>query len=290
VLLSAARAVILPGPIFSLWGRLLNKPLILVSNDDGYASMGINALARALAHIGDVVVVAPLTDQSAISHAISLNRPLRLVEQPSILENNQEVQVYSVDGTPTDSVYMGVHYLLKKTLPDLVVSGINHGANLGYDVLYSGTVSAAMEGSMLGITSVAVSLVSLHSYNFDKAAEFTQAFCEGILKKSWPKRTLFNVNIPKRVQDLNYAITRLGHHEYTTDVNERKDPRGNSYYWIGGTWSGYEDLPGTDCRAIAQGIISVTPLTVNLTCDPLLGELMDVDAKVKPIPFYKETN
>ena len=268
----------------------MTKPLILISNDDGYFSMGINALLRALAHIGDVVVVAPLTDQSAISHAISLNRPLRLVKKPSIVENNQEIEVYSVDGTPTDSVYMGVHYLLKNRLPDLVVSGINHGANLGNDVLYSGTVSAAMEGSMLGITSVAVSLVSLHSYNFDKAAEFTRLFCAGILKKSWPKATLFNVNIPKRVQDLNFAVTRLGHHEYTTDVTERKDPRGHSYYWIGGTWSGYQDLPGTDCRAIAQGLISVTPLTVNLTCDPLLSELLQVDAEVKPIPFYTETD
>lgn len=267
----------------------MTKPLILVSNDDGYGSMGIIALARALAPIGEVIVVAPLTNQSAVSHAISLNHPLRLAEQPPIIENEHEVKVYSVDGTPTDSVYMGVHYLLKNRRPDLVVSGINHGANLGNDVLYSGTVSAAMEASVLGITSVAVSLVSLHSYNFDKAALFTQLFCEGILKKTWPKATVFNVNIPKRVQDLNYAITRLGHHEYTTDVAERKDPRGHSYYWIGGTWSGYQDLPGTDCRAIAQGLISVTPLTLNLTCDPLLSELTKVEASVKPIPFYKET-
>lgn len=266
----------------------MTKPLILVSNDDGFSSMGINALARALAAIGEVVVVAPATDQSAISHAISLNRPLRLVHQRPILEHGQEVQVYSVDGTPTDSVYMGVHYVLKDRLPNLVVSGINHGANLGYDVLYSGTVSAAMEASMLGITSVAVSLVSLHSYNFDMAAAFTKCFCEGILKKNWPKATLFNVNIPKRVQELNYAVTRLGHHEYTTDVTERKDPRGHSYYWIGGTWSGYQDLPGTDCRAIAQGQISVTPISLSLTCEPLLEELMKVKAEVKPIPFFKE--
>src|SRR6185437_9239491 len=118
------------------------KPLILISNDDGYSSMGIIALARALSHIGSVVIVAPANDQSAVSHAISLNRPLRLTKQPSLEENGQEIIVYSVDGTPTDSVYMGVHYVLKDKKPDLVVSGINHGANLGYDVLYSGTVSA----------------------------------------------------------------------------------------------------------------------------------------------------
>jgi 5'-nucleotidase len=145
-----------------------------------------------------------------------------------------------------------------------------------------------MEASSLGITAVAVSLVSLHNYNFDMAQTFTQLFCSGILKQDWPKATLFNVNIPKRPQGLDYAITRLGHHEYTTEVAERQDPRGNSYYWIGGTWSGYQDLPGTDCRAIAQGYISVTPITLNLTYEPLLGELMKVDAKVKPIPLYKE--
>lgn len=267
----------------------MSKPLILISNDDGYGSMGINALARALSYIGDVIIVAPSTDQSAVSHAISLNRPLRLNQQSPLKENGQEIFVYSVDGTPTDSVYMGVHHLLKDKKPDLVVSGINHGANLGYDVLYSGTVSAAMEACVLGITSVAVSLVSLHSYNFDKAASFTQKFCAAILKKSWPKATLFNVNVPKRVESLDYAVTRLGHHEYTTEVAERKDPRGNSYYWIGGTWSGYEDLPGTDCRAIAQGQISVTPIMVNLTCDPLLEELMQVKAEMKPIPLFRET-
>lgn len=266
----------------------MSKPFILVSNDDGFSSMGINALIRALAHIGEVVVVAPLTDQSAISHAISLNRPLRLLAQPSVFEDGQEVKIYSVDGTPTDCVYMGVHHVLKGRRPDLMVSGINHGANLGYDVLYSGTVSAAMEASMLGITSVAVSLVSTHSYNFEKAAEFTRSFCEGILKKEWPRATLFNVNIPKRVTSLDYAVTRLGHHEYLSEVTERKDPRGHTYYWIGGSWSGYQDLPGTDCRAIAQGHISVSPITLNLTCDPLLDELMNVDTSVKPIPLFKE--
>lgn len=267
----------------------MTEPLILISNDDGFSSMGISALMRALAPIGEVVVVAPLTDQSAISHAISLNRPLRLAEQPAVNEQGQNIKIYSVDGTPTDCVYMGVHHVLKGRKPDLVVSGINHGANLGYDVLYSGTVSAAMEAAALDITSVAVSLVSLHSYNFEMAALFTQHFCKGLLKKKWPKSTLFNVNIPKRVNDLNFAVTRLGHHEYTSEVSERKDPRGHSYYWIGGTWSGYQDLPGTDCRAIAQGQISVSPITLNLTYDPLLEELMKVEADVKPIPFFNET-
>ncbi len=266
----------------------MSRPLILVSNDDGFSSMGINALMRALASIGEVIVVAPLTDQSAISHAISLNRPLRLLEQPSITEGDQEVKVLSVDGTPTDCIYMGVHHVLKGRLPDLVVSGINHGANLGYDILYSGTVSAAMEASMLGITSVAVSLVSLHSYNFEKAAEFTKQFCQGILQKSWPRATLFNVNIPKRVHNLDFAVTRLGHHEYLSEVAERKDPRGRAYYWIGGTWSGYEDLPGTDCRAIAQGLISVTPISLNLTYDPLLQELTTIKAGGQAIPFFEE--
>lgn len=266
----------------------MTKPLILVSNDDGYFSTGINVLARALSRIGEVIVVAPLTDQSAISHAISLSRPLRLREERPIVEGNNTIQIYSVDGTPTDSVYMGIHYLLKDRRPDLVVSGINHGANLGYDVLYSGTVSAAMEASMFGITSIAVSLVSRHDHNFDKSAEFIEDFADEILKHPWPHLTLFNVNVPKRPISSDYAITRLGLHEYKTDVIKRQDPQGNNYYWIGGSWSGYQDLPGTDCRAIAQGYISVTPIALNLTCDPLLGKLASLKTKAKPMPLYEE--
>ena len=261
------------------------KPLILVTNDDGYFSLGIRSLAQALSSFARVIIVAPSSDQSAISHAISLNRPLRLHKEEPL----GEVEVYSVDGTPTDSVYMGLHHVLKDEKPDLVVSGINHGANLGYDVFYSGTVSAAMEASMFGITSIAVSLVSRHSFNFDKAKEFIADFCKAILAKPWPASTLFNVNIPKRVTQEDYAITHLGHHEYTTEVNERTDPRGMSYYWIGGIWSGYQDLPGTDCRAIAQGMISVTPLTLNLTRISLLDELSQLKTKAKSIAFYKES-
>lgn len=245
-------------------------------------------MIEELSLIGEVIVVAPATDQSAISHAISLNRPLRLVKQEPLVRGDTEVKIYSVDGTPTDSVYMGVHHVLKGRRPDLVVSGINHGANLGYDVLYSGTVSAAMEAAMLGITSVAVSLVSLHSYDFSLAAKFTRNFCKGILGKKWPKATLFNVNVPKRAKSMDYAITRLGHHEYVTEVEERADPRGNKYYWIGGTWSGYSDLPGTDCRAIAQDMISVTPITLNLTYEPLLSDLMEVEMDAKAIPLFNE--
>lgn len=267
----------------------MKKPLILVSNDDGYFSTGINVLARALSRVGEVIVVAPLTDQSAISHAISLSRPLRLREESPLVEGENNIQVYSVDGTPTDSVYMGIHHILKDRRPDLVVSGINHGANLGYDVLYSGTVSAAMEASMFGITAVAVSLVSRHDHNFDKSAEFIEDFCQEILQHPWPHLTLFNVNIPKRPTSDDYAITRLGMHEYTTDVTKRQDPQGNNYYWIGGSWSGYQDLPGTDCRAIAQGFISVTPIALNLTCDPLLDKLAMMKTKAKPLAAYKET-
>lgn len=263
-----------------------NKPLILVSNDDGYYSLGIRALSSALATFARVVVVAPSSDQSAISHAISLNRPLRLNQE----ESSGDVKIYSVDGTPTDSVYMGLHHVLKNEKPDLVVSGINHGANLGYDVFYSGTVSAAMEASMFGITSIAISLVSRHSFNFDVAKEFIADFCQGILQKEWPKSTLFNVNVPKRVSTAkDYAITKLGHHEYTTEVTERTDPRGLKYYWIGGTWSGYQDLPGTDCNAIAQGLISVTPLALNLTKASLLDELSTLKTNSNAIPFYKDS-
>ena len=112
----------------------------------------------------------------------------------------------------------------------------------------------------------------------------------GILKKPWPKATLFNVNVPKRVNNLDYAVTKLGHHDYTTDVSARVDPRGAPYYWIGGTWSGYKDLPGTDCRAIAQGQISVTPISLNLTYEPLLKELLEVDTELNAIALFEETS
>lgn len=250
---------------------------ILISNDDGYDSAGIVALAQALAPIARVVVVAPQVNQSASSHSITLRKPLRLARQPGIKAENQIVEVYSVDGTPSDAVSMGVNYVLKDQKVDLVVSGINHGANLGKDVVYSGTVAAAREAVFLGIPAVALSLVANHSFDFKRAADFAQAFCEQLLVKLPPANLLFNVNVPKIVTQKDLALTVVGRHDYSREVEKRLDPRGEEYFWVGGQWSGYQDLPGTDCKAVAEGFISVTPLNFALTNEALFPWLSDLE-------------
>jgi 5'-nucleotidase len=251
------------------------KKLILVSNDDGVDARGIEALARAMAPLGEVVVCAPATDQSAISHAITLSRPLRIHRREPLFEDGQEIPRHGVDGTPTDAVYIGVHHLLKERKPDLVVSGINHGGNVSNDVLYSGTVSAAMEGLFLGIPSLAFSVVGARGFDFGVAARFAQGICRRVLEDGLPEGVLLNVNVPKRCKADRYRVTVLGHHEYLPGVEERHDPRGRSYYWIGGSWGGFTDVPGTDVKAIDEGLISVTPIRVDLTArqalDPVAG-------------------
>ena len=246
------------------------KPLILVSNDDGVAAAGLQALAHSLVPLGEVVVVAPSEDQSAVSHAMTLRHPLRLRALPRWKTPQGSIEVYSVDGTPTDAVYMGVHHVLHPRKPTLVLSGINHGGNLGNDVLYSGTVSAAMEGVLLDVPSVAFSLVADHGFDFAPAAGFAHKLCAKLLTTPLPAGMLLNVNVPKHKCTGQVAMTQLGSHAYSRDVEERKDPRGQSYYWIGGHWVGYKNLPGTDCKAIAEGHISITPLRIDLTEKELL--------------------
>ncbi|MEM7588801.1 MAG: 5'/3'-nucleotidase SurE [Myxococcota bacterium] len=256
----------------------MKDPIILISNDDGVSASGVQSLAQAMSHLGQVTVVAPHTDQSAMSHAMSLRRPLRLFRAAEDLHGARgPIPLYSVDGTPTDAVYMGVHHVLKSQRPDLIVSGINHGPNLGNDVLYSGTVSAAMEGVLLGIPSVAFSLVADHGFDFTHAATFARHLCKTLLANPLPEAMLLNVNVPKRVSSSRIIVTKLGRHQYSTDAEERVDPRGQPYYWIGGTWKGYEDLPGTDCKAIADGFISMTPLQMDQTNQAMLPWLQKLD-------------
>jgi len=254
----------------------MTNPLILVSNDDGIHAEGIRTLASALTPLGRVVIVAPTADQSAVSHAMSLRRPLRLNRAPDIKTPFGNVTVYGVDGTPTDAVYMAIHHILKNEPIGLVVSGINHGANLANDVLYSGTVSAAMEGVFLGIQAVAFSLVSNHSHDFSVAGDFARDLCQTLLQTPLAKGAMLNVNIPKRVTQKKFVVTVLGEHGYKEVVEHRSDPRGQPYYWIGGQWSGYQDLPGSDCSAIAQGLISVTPIEIKLTSKRLLPWVQDL--------------
>ena len=238
---------------------------VLLSNDDGVHAPGLKALAAAFE--GDEVwVVAPDREQSASSHAISLHRPLRIHELAP--------RWFAVDGTPTDAVYMGLNHVLRDARPDVVVSGINHGPNLANDVLYSGTVAAAMEGALLGVNALAVSLAGPPPHEFGEAARFAVALVRRVASTPQPAPLLLNVNVPPgRIR--GYRFVRLGKRTYGNEVVEKTDPRGRKYYWIGGEGGPTnEDIPGSDCNAaLLDGLVSVTPLHLDSTHDAVLGGL-----------------
>lgn len=234
-------------------------PLILVSNDDGIHSEGLQALAAALASHGRVVVVAPDREQSAVSHALTLHRPLRI--------DPVGPDRYTVDGTPTDCVNLAINGILRER-PRLVVSGINKGANLGDDVTYSGTVSAAMEGTLLGVPSIAISQIGRGPWNFTIAASFAGELVERVLREGFPPDTLLNVNVPSFAEGetpRGVELTRMGKRRYGDAIIEKVDPRGRKYYWIGGEELSFIEQEGTDFSAISQGAISITPIHLDLT-------------------------
>lgn len=232
-----------------------DRPLILVTNDDGVHAPGLTALAEAVAGLGEVMVVAPDRNCSGVSHKISLLHPLRGTEI--------RAGVWQVDGSPADCVYLAVHELLSRR-PDLVLSGVNAGPNLSFDVHYSGTVGAAFEATLLGVPSIASSLTNPRSGSFEHAARFTAGLAERVLKEGLPTNTVLNVNVPAGAPS-RYQLTFMGHRLFRHHVHRRDDPRGSPYYWIGGVPAEPEDMPGSDCNAVAEGMISVTPLTVDLT-------------------------
>jgi 5'-nucleotidase len=241
---------------------------ILVTNDDGIFSEGIKLLASALSGLAEVWVVAPDREQSAMGHALTLSRPLRM--------QRMEERRYAVDGTPTDCVNLGVLYLLKDNPPDLVCSGINFGMNLGDDVTYSGTVSATFEGTLLGIPSVAFSQEVAEGFSFEPAAAFAGRMIKMLLGEELPRDLLLNVNVPAG-EISGISFTKLGRRVYKQSVIEKLDPRGRKYYWIAGVpqWHAAE---GTDYGAVSEGRISVTPLHLDLTYYPGLesfGHLRD---------------
>ncbi len=231
---------------------------ILVSNDDGIRSEGLTALEEKLRKLGEIYTVAPEQEQNSMSHALTLHRPLRVTE----ISSNR----FSVDGTPTDCVKLALTGLLP-VRPDLVVSGINKGPNIGDDVIYSGTVSAAVEGTLLGIPSIAVSLVAFKDFDFETAADFAAVLASRILEKGLSPGTLININVPpvpaKEIK--GWRLTRQGKRHYAENIIERVDPRGKKYYWIGGDDLGFAKEEGTDCMAVHEGYISVTPLHVDMT-------------------------
>lgn len=231
---------------------------ILVSNDDGIYSPGIQILAKRLSDLGEVFVIAPDRERSAAGHSLTLDRPL-------LVEEFKE-RMFSVNGTPTDCVSIGVKGVLK-VRPDLVVSGINKGGNLGDDITYSGTVSAAIEGTLLGIPSMAVSLVAREDFIFNAAAEFALSLAGRILREGLPKDTLLNVNVPNLpLSDIRgIRITRQGKRTYADSAMEMIDPRGKRYYWVGGGEPLWEAGDDTDYAAVTAGYVSVTPLHLDLT-------------------------
>ncbi|MBI5810050.1 MAG: 5'/3'-nucleotidase SurE [Deltaproteobacteria bacterium] len=246
------------------------KKLILISNDDGIRSEGIRTLAGALRRIGTVYVVAPDRERSAASHSLTLHRPLRVVEAG--------LREYAVDGTPTDCISLAVNGGILPGMPDIVVSGINKGGNLGEDVSYSGTVSAAMEGTLLGIPSIAVSLVPSRLYNkdsldFANAARFSARIVRHVLRNGVPKDTLLNVNVPSVKSIKGYKITKQGKRFFSDVVVEKIDPRGRKYYWIGGDIERWEGGREADFYAVSKGYVSITPIHLDMTNYSSIEEL-----------------
>jgi 5'-nucleotidase len=256
---------------------------ILVTNDDGVHSKGLHLLAKRLKSLGEVTVIAPDRERNAASHALTLHKPLRVEEiTPG---------VYSVNGTPTDCVNLGANVILDKR-PDLVVSGINKGGNLGDDVTYSGTVSAAIEGTLLGIPSLAVSLLGDGEFQFATAAEFAVRLARLIGEKGLPKETLLNMNVPNLPLPAvrGVKITRLGKRIYVNNIVAKTDPRGRAYYWIGANDTAWEDRKDTDDLAVRDGMVSVTPIHLDLTNHTILDRLREWEPKLgKKAPKKNKT-
>ncbi len=242
----------------------MTRPLLLVTNDDGFHSEGIQALADALDTLGEVWIVAPDREASAASHSLTLTRPLRMSRLTD--------RGFVVDGTPTDCVTLGVGEVLRGRTPDLVVSGINFGANMGDDVHYSGTVAAAFEAVILGIPAIAVSQVLGEGFSFVPAAGVARSLVRRALERGLPEGVLLNVNVPP-VPPTGVRFTRLGKRQYTEAVVRDSDPRGRTCYWIGGGDPVWEDIPGTDFAAVGEGFVSISPLQLDLTEYSVLEDL-----------------
>ena len=247
-------------------------PTILVTNDDGIHSDGLSALAESLRAVGRVVVVAPEREMSTIGHALTLHSPLRLRQLGP--------DRYIVDGTPSDCVYLGVVKVLSRARPDLLVSGINRGGNVADDITYSGTVSAAFEGTLLGIPSIAISQLGRHEFDFSHAARFAPILARQVLQHGLPPDTLLNVNVPRGAPTgVGFAVQ--GRRTWSEEVVEKMDPRGRGYYWIGGAeLRSKVDDPNSDLALLARGHISITPLHLDLTNYRALDQLSGWDLKL----------
>jgi 5'-nucleotidase len=253
-------------PFFPVTNPTNDRPLFLLSNDDGVNAAGLRAAEQVLQGLGDVIVAAPDRERSATSHSISLDRPLRAEEvRPG---------AYAIDGTPVDCVYLALLHLCPRR-PDLVISGINHGYNLGSDVFYSGTVAAAVEGALRGVPGIALSLERTSPQSYDAAASFVHALVAAILERgvaALPVNGILNVNLPARAAR-DYEVTFLGKRVYRDLVDVRQDLRGRSYYWIGGPEAEGQDVAGSDMSAIRAGRVSLSPLTLDLSNRAMIAPL-----------------
>ena len=231
---------------------------ILISNDDGYEAPGITALARGISELAKVTVVAPERDRSGASNSLTLELPIRARTASNCF--------IRVDGTPTDCVHLAITGLLDEE-PDMVISGINAGANMGDDVLYSGTVAAAMEGRFLGLPAIAISLAGQSFQHFDTAARVAKHIIERLCQQPLANDAILNVNVPDLAwDDLNgFQATRLGHRHKAEPVIRDQDPRGRDIYWVGPPGAEQDAGPGTDFHAVRNGFVSVTPIQVDLT-------------------------
>ena len=249
-----------------------DRPLILVCNDDGIDAPGIIALAWAMDELGEVFVVAPVDEQSAIGHAITVRDPVRARPRTFKVPSG-EVPAYAVTGTPADCAKLAVNHLLPRA-PDLVVSGINKGPNTAVNVIYSGTVSAATEAAILGVDAIAFSLCSWRTDDYESAARYAEIIARKVLQSGIPSGVLFNVNIPALPfeQIKGVEVTRQAHSRWEESFVERTDPFNEPYYWLSGHFVNLDEGEHTDLEAIEKGFVSLTPLRYDLTAHDLLDE------------------
>jgi len=251
------------------------RPLILVCNDDGIDAPGIIALASAMDGLGDVFVVAPVDEQSAVGHAITVRDPVRARPWPFEVPSGT-IPAYAVTGTPADCAKLAMHHLLPRP-PDLVVSGINRGPNTAVNVIYSGTVSAATEASILGLDAIAFSLCAWQIEDFEPAARYAEVIARKVLETGIPPGIVFNVNIPALAfEDIKgIEVTRLANSRWEESFVERTDPLNQPYYWLSGRFVNLDEGEHTDLEAIENGFVSLTPIQYDLTAHGFLTELRE---------------
>ncbi len=239
------------------------KPTILISNDDGISADGILALASEIKKFADIIVIAPHTQQSAVGHSITMSDPIRARK----VYHGKKFFGYAVEGTPADSVKLAVHTLLKNKKIDLLISGINQGANTAINIIYSGTVSAATEGTILGLPSFAISLTSYTEKNFKPAAKFAAKLAKIIIKKGLPKGVLLNVNVPAIPENKikGALVTKQGKSSWDDTFEKRIDPANREYFWLTGSMYKIDESKEYDVKAVDEGYISVTPIHYDLT-------------------------